>query len=239
MAASQTAVEYRRLGECGLRVSVPIIGGGSFGSRKWFNWVLDEEKSFEVLKAAWDEGVTTIDTANNYSNGESEIIIGKFLKKYSIPRHRVIILTKCFNLVNDEGVRAQEHPHLKDSRNYVNQSGLSRAAIFNQIEGSLERLQVSYIDMLQLHRFDPDTPVEETMKALHDLVQSGKVRYLGGTSMRCWQFAKMNEVARRNGWTPFVSMQCEYSLLYRENVRFLLMFCWNSHEAKPLIRNAR
>ena len=98
-----------------------------------------------------------------------------------------------------------------------------KPAIFNQFEASLQRLQLSYVDMLQIHRFDPETPIEETMKALHDLVQSGKVRYLGASSMRCWQFAKMNEVAKQNGWTPFVSMQSKYSLLYREEVRFLLL----------------
>lgn len=103
-------------------------------------------------------------------------------------------------------------------RDYVNQSGLSRAAIFNAVNASLERLQLTYVDLLQIHRFDPDTPVEETMKALHDLVESGKVRYIGASSMRTWQFALMNEVAEKKGWTKFVSMQNEYSLIYREEV---------------------
>ena len=220
MVPNSPMAEYRRLGQCGLRVSVPILGGGSFGSSKWSNYILDEDKGFELLKRAWDLGVTTIDTANMYSNGESERIIGRFLKKYGIPRHRVLLFTKCYFLTLEEvGTIAYYHPELNDTRDYVNQSGLSRAAIFNQVEASLARLQTSYVDMLQIHRFDPDTPVEETMKALHDLVQSGKVRYLGASSMRTWQFAKMNEVAARNGWTTFVSMQSEYSLLYREDVR--------------------
>ena len=211
---------YRRLGQSGLRISVPILGGGSFGSSKWFNFIVEAEKGYEILKAAWDRGITTIDTANSYSNGESERIIGQFLKEYNIPRHRVVILTKCHGLVHeDKGTKGFMSPKIKETRDYVNQSGLSRAAIFNQVEASLARLQTAYIDMLQIHRFDPDTPIEETMKALHDLVQSGKVRYLGASSMRTWQFADMNAVAERNGWTPFISMQSEYSLLYREDVR--------------------
>ena len=219
---TEQQVEYRRLGQSGLRVSVPILGGGSFGSSKWFDWVIDEDEGIALLKAAWNRGVTTIDTANNYSNGESERIIGKFLKKYNIPRHRVVILTKCFNLVHDDvGTRPHEIHGLKDTRDYVNQSGLSRAAIFNQVGASLARLQTTYIDLLQFHHFDPSTPIEETMNALHDVVQVGKVRYIGASSMRCWQLAAMNAVAERNGWTPFVSMQNEYSLLYREDVRLL------------------
>ena len=175
-----------------------------------------------VLKHSWDLGITTIDTANMYSNGESERIIGRFLKKYDIPRHRVLLFTKCHFLTHDEvGTNTYYHPELNDTREYVNQAGLSRAAIFNQVEASLARLQTSYIDLLQIHRFDPNTPVEETMKALHDLVQSGKVRYIGASSMRCWQFAEMNAVAERNAWTTFVSMQSEYSLLYREEVRVI------------------
>ena len=114
-------------------------------------------------------------------------------------------------------------PNLKDTRDYVNQSGLSRQAIFNAVNASLERLQTSYIDLLQIHRYDPDTTPEETMKALHDLVESGKVRYIGASSMRTWQFAELNHVAEKNGWTQFVSMQNEYSLLYREEVSVLLL----------------
>ena len=110
------------------------------------------------------------------------------------------------------------HPHLRDTRDYVNQSGLSRTAIFNAVDASLARLKLSYVDLLQIHRFDPRTPVEETMKALHDLVQSGKVRYIGASSMRTWEFQYMNDVASRHGWTEFVSMQNEVSLLYREEV---------------------
>ena len=183
---------YRRLGQ----VSVPVPGGAPFGSPKWHNFFVEEHKGFEILKAAWDLGVTTIDNANNYSNDESERIFSKFLKKYIIPSHRVTNLTKCYHVV-DEGVDSKgfADPGLKDTRDYVKQSGLSRAAIFNQVGASLERLQTAYIDPLQVHRFVPNTPIEETMKALHDLVQGGKVRCIGGRSMRTWQLAKMNEIA--------------------------------------------
>lgn len=121
-------------------------------------------------------------------------------------------------------MRTVRFPNLKDTREYVNQSGLSRQAIFNAVNASLERLQTSYIDLLQIHRYDPDTTPEETMKALHDLVESGKVRYIGASSMRAWQFAELNHVAEKNGWTKFISMQNEYSLLYREEVRVKLSF---------------
>lgn len=203
---------------------MPIVGAMSFGSSKWGPWVLDEDKAIPLLKAAWDRGVTTIDTANMYSNGESERIIGRFLKKYDIPRNRVVILSKCYYLTHDDvSVSTLSQPHLQDLREYVNHAGLSRIAIFNQVDASLERLQTSYIDLLQIHRFDQNTPIEETMKALHDLVTSGKVRYIGASSMRAWQFAEMNAVAERNGWTKFVSMQSEYSLLYREDVGYFLI----------------
>lgn len=142
------------------------------------------------------------------------------LNQYDIPRHSIIIATKCHGLVAKEpGTRTFLQPELTKQRDYVNQSGLSRAAIFNAVEASLKRLNTPYIDLLQIHRFDPLTPAEETMKALHDLVETGKVRYIGASSMRCWQFALLNEVASKHNWTTFVSMQDEYSLLYREEVR--------------------
>ena len=115
------------------------------------------------------------------------------------------------------------HGSLMNTRDFTNHGGLSRTALFNQVEASLRRLGTSYIDVLQIHYFDPQTPVEETMKALHDLVQSGKVRYIGASSMRAWQFAELNHIAEKNGWTKFVSMQSEYSLLYREDVRPLII----------------
>lgn len=140
--------------------------------------------------------------------------------QYAIPRERIIIATKCFGIVgHNPSIPTHFHPELASQRDYLNQSGLSRAAIFNSVDASLARLNTPYIDLLQIHRFDPSIPVEETMKALHDLVEQGKVRYLGASSMRTWQFAMMNDVADRRGWTKFISMQNEYSLLYREEVR--------------------
>ncbi|KAG1890484.1 NADP-dependent oxidoreductase domain-containing protein [Suillus fuscotomentosus] len=224
--------QYRSLGKSGLKVSVPILGAMSFGTSKWAilnflqPWVLDEEPSIEILKAAWDLGINTIDTANIYSNGESERVIAKFIKKYNIPRPQIIIATKCNGLVvNDPSIHGFARPGLVELPEYVNQSGLSRAAIFNAVDASLARLDTPYIDLLQIHRFDPSVTPQETMKALHDLVQSGKVRYIGASSMRCWQFAMLNDVAARNGWTTFVSMQDEYSLLYREEEREMLAYC--------------
>ncbi|KAJ7255770.1 NADP-dependent oxidoreductase domain-containing protein [Mycena rebaudengoi] len=221
MSSSPTAT-YTRLGSAGLRVSVPILGCLSFGSSKSFSWVLDEEPSHEVMKAAWDRGFTTWDTANIYCNGESERVIGSFLRRcYNIPRHKILIATKIKHLVVEDDIDADGfgQPALRDQRDYVNQDGLSRAAIFNAVDASLRRLDTPYIDLLQIHRADPATPIEETMKALHNLVQSGKVRYIGASSVRTWRFVKMNHVAEKSGWTKFVSMQLEYSLLYREEVR--------------------
>ncbi|KAG2141897.1 NADP-dependent oxidoreductase domain-containing protein [Suillus clintonianus] len=219
-------VQYRSLGKTGLKVSVPILGAMSFGTSKWASWVLDEEPAIEIMKAAWDLGINTIDTANVYSNGESEILIAKFIKKYNIPRHQIIIATKCNGLVADDpSIQSFFRPDLKQLPEYVNQYGLSRAAIFNAVDASLVRLETPYIDLFQIHRFDATVTPEETMKALHDLVQSGKVRYIGASSMRCWQFAMLNDVAARNGWTKFVSMQDEYSLLYREEEREMLAYC--------------
>ncbi|THU77912.1 Aldo keto reductase [Dendrothele bispora CBS 962.96] len=223
---SENKVQYVRLGKSGLRVSVPIFGAMSIGSPKWDKWVLEEDQSLQVLKAAWDRGINTIDTANVYSNGASEKLVAKFIEINKIPRNEIFILTKCFGLVHKEtGVRTILHPELHDTPEYVNQAGLSRTAIFNAVEASLSRLNTTYIDLLQIHRFDFKVEPEETMKALHDLVQSGKVRYIGASSMRCWQFALLNEVAGKNGWTKFVSMQSEYSLLYREEEREMNAYC--------------
>ncbi|KAJ7027307.1 Aldo/keto reductase [Mycena alexandri] len=218
---------YTRLGDAGLHVSVPIVGCMGLGRSDVLSWFVDEEPAMEVLKAAWDHGLTTFDTANIYSNGESERIIGKFLKKYNIPRSKVVIASKVHHLVveHDPTILGFMHPELRETRDYVNQAGLSRAAIFNAVEASLKRLDTTYIDLLQIHRFDPRTPVKETMRALHDLVQSGKVRYLGASSMRTWRFAEMNHVAEMNGWTQFVSMQGEYSLLQREEEREMIPYC--------------
>ncbi|KAL1696922.1 NADP-dependent oxidoreductase domain-containing protein [Schizophyllum commune] len=224
-------VQYVQLGKSGLRVSVPIVGAMSYGNPKWAStqWVKGEEEALPILKAAWDRGINTIDTSNNYSNGDSECVVAKFIEKYQIPREEIVIATKCWGLVgkgaDHDVLTSLQFPEMKDRKQYINQSGLSRAAIFYAVEESLKRLNTSYIDLYQIHRFDFSTPPEETMKALHDLVEAGKVRYIGASSMRCWQFALLNEVAEKNGWTKFVSMQDEYSLLYREEEREMLAYC--------------
>ena len=165
--------------------------------------------------------------ANVYSNGASEVLIGKAIKKYNLPREKLTILTKCFGYVGEEpSLRTVFHvkdmPQLKD---YTNQGGLSRAAIFNAVNKSLKRLDLEYVDLLQIHRFDPTTPPEETMEALHDLIKSGKVRYIGASSMWAVEFATLQFVAEKNGWTKFVSMQNHYNLLYREEEREMNRFC--------------
>lgn len=175
---------YRQLGQSGLRVSNPIFGTMSLGDKRWAPWVIEEDAALPLLKAAYDRGVNTWDTANVYSNGVSEEIIGKAIKKYNLERHKLVILTKCCGTVregNDPDTLA-----LKDidkTVDYVNQRGLSRQGIFNAVDASLKRLGTDYIDLLQIHRYDATVPVEETMKALHDLVESGKVRYIGASSM--------------------------------------------------------
>jgi len=222
-----TKVDYRRLGNSGLKVSVPIFGCMSFGDSNAIGWVLNEDEALPLLKHAYDRGINSWDTANMYCNGASEVIVGKALKKYNIPREKVVIMTKCFWAVGEEPelMAFMNAAEVAASKDYVNQHGLSRAAIFNQVEASLKRLDTPYIDLLQIHRFDYDTPIEETMKALHDLVQQGKVRYIGASSMWAVNFARMQFVAEKNGWTKFVSMQNHYSLLYREEEREMNRFC--------------
>lgn len=184
-------------------------------------------KALPLLKAAYDKGMTTFDTANVYSNGRSEEILGKAIKKYEMPRHKLVIMTKCFMAVAEdpEGRYFFQKEAFHASKDYQNNFGLSRAAIFNQVEASLKRLDTPYIDLLQIHRFDETVPIEETMEALHDLVRSGKVRYIGASSMWAYQFAQMQFAAEKNGWTKFVSMQNHYNLVYREEEREMIRFC--------------
>ncbi|KAI1633790.1 NADP-dependent oxidoreductase domain-containing protein [Biscogniauxia mediterranea] len=219
--------EYRNLGNSGLKVSVPIFGCMSFGDKKSIPWAIEEEEALPLLKFAYDQGLNTWDTANMYSQGVSETIVGKALKKYAIPREKVVILTKCYFGVGEtpdvNGYTLRDV--LGKSKDYVNQHGLSRAAIFNAVDASLKRLDTEYIDLLQVHRFDYDTPIEETMKALHDLVVAGKVRYIGACTMWATNFARMQFVAEKNGWTKFISMQNHYNLLYREEERETNRFC--------------
>ncbi|KAK5988141.1 Aldo-keto reductase [Cladobotryum mycophilum] len=226
-----TRSKYRQLGRSGLRVSNPILGCMHFGSSRWFPWVLEEEKSLGILKAAYDSGINTWDTANVYSNGQSERIIGKALQLYKIPRHKVTLMTKCYRVVCDSenydpGSGVTMHHDLADeSKDYVNNWGLSRAAIFQAVEASLNRLNTNYIDVLQIHRYDTTVPPEETMGALNDLVRSGLVRYIGASSMWTYQFATLQYIAEKNGWAKFISMQNHYNLLYREEEREMIKYC--------------
>jgi aryl-alcohol dehydrogenase-like predicted oxidoreductase len=225
IAGKLSLISNNRLGKSGLKVSRIILGCMSFGSPTWTGspWVLPPEAALPLLKKAYDHGIYTWDTANTYSNGASEAIIGTALKKYSIPRSRVVILTKLYYPVL-EGSDARPQP-AENGDELANQMGLSRKHIFDAVDGSLRRLQTDYIDVLQLHRLDRETEPEEIMRALHDLVRLGRVRYLGASSMRAWEFVRLQYTAKINGWTEFVSMQGLYNLLYREEEREMNPFC--------------
>ncbi|GFZ51767.1 oxidoreductase with NAD+ or NADP+ as acceptor [Saitozyma sp. JCM 24511] len=185
-------MEYVRLGSSGLKVSRIILGCMSYGSG--FSWMIeDEQEAIKQMKHAYDRGINTFDTANVYSSGESEILLGRMLKQHKIPRENVVIMTKTF------------FPH-----------------VFASVKESLQRLQLDYIDVLQCHRFDKDTPIEETMQALHDVVKAGYVRYIGMSSCFAWQFQLMQQYALNNGLTPFISMQNQYNALYREEEREMM-----------------
>jgi 1-deoxyxylulose-5-phosphate synthase len=197
-------MQYMRLGTSGLKVSRIALGCMSFGdtSRGFNEWALDDEAAEPIFRQAVDLGITLWDTANAYGYGTSEEIVGRAIRKYA-RRDDIVLATKVFFKMHDG----------------PGGSGLSRKAIMEQIDASLSRLGTDYVDLYQIHRFDPDTPVEETMEALHDVVKAGKARYIGASSMWAWQFAKMQHVAERNGWTRFVSMQNQYSLMQREEER--------------------
>ncbi|ANB14917.1 aldo-keto reductase superfamily protein [Sugiyamaella lignohabitans] len=182
------------------------------------DWIVDDEElGLQLLKKAYDSGIRTIDTANVYSHGHSELIVGKFLKKYNIPRSTVVILTKVHGRVDD--------PNIPDTEiNWINRHGLSRKHVFDSVAASVERLG-TYIDVLQIHRLDKSTPKREIMETLHDIVKSGDVRYIGSSSMRAVDFAQLQFIAEKNGWTKFISMQNYYSALYREEEREMIPFC--------------
>ncbi|KAE9405603.1 aryl-alcohol dehydrogenase [Gymnopus androsaceus JB14] len=193
-------VTYVRLGNSGLKVSRIILGCMSYGSPEWQAWVLPEEEGIKHIKAAYDAGINTFDTANVYSNGVSE--------QHNLPREDIVVLTKVFFPVGKTpGENTAADP-------FINKRGLSRKHIFDSIKASLERLQLDYVDVLQCHRFDYDTPIEETMQALHDVVKAGYTRYIGMSSCFAYQ-----SYAIQNKLTPFISMQNNYSLAYREEER--------------------
>ena len=195
-------MQYIRFGQTGLKVSQLCLGTMSMGSSAWKGWVLDENDSTPILKHALDAGITFFDMADWYSAGRNEEVVGKNLLKMSA-RERLVLATKVYYPMSDD----------------PNDRGLSRKHIAAAIDRSLARMGTDYVDLYVIHAFDADTPVEETMEALHDTVRTGKVRYLGASTMYAWQFAKMNHVAAVNGWTPFVNMQCQYNVLYREEER--------------------
>lgn len=203
-------MEYTRLGNSGLKVSRIALGCMTYGdkSRGGHQWVMDEESAQPFFAQAVELGITFWDTANIYSLGSSEEFVGRAIKRYS-SREEIVLATKLNNRM---------HPG-------PGGAGLSRKAVMEQIDASLTRLGTDYVDLYQIHRFDPETPIEETMAALHDVVQSGKARYIGASSMWAWQFAEMQHVADLGGWTRFVSMQDQYNLIQREEEREMYGYC--------------
>jgi aryl-alcohol dehydrogenase-like predicted oxidoreductase len=201
-------MEYLRFGQTELNVSQLCLGTMSMGSSAWKGWVLDEAASIPILQRALDVGFTFFDMADWYSLGRNEEVVGQNLLRLCA-RNRLVLATKVY------------YPMSEDP----NDRGLSAKHIATSIDRSLSRIGTDYIDLYVIHAFDAETPVEETMEALHHTVRAGKVRYLGASTMYAWQFAKMNHVAALNGWTPFINMQCQYNLLYREEEREMLPYC--------------
>lgn len=222
MSTPEKKMTYVRLGKSGLKVSKIILGTMQYGHPDWQNWVLGEEEGMKHIKAAYDAGVQTFDTANTYSNGKSEEILGKAIKKYNLPREEIVVMTKLYMLVGRTPSESMVRVPNFEQAGYVNQTGLSRKNIFDSIKASLKRLQLDYVDLLQCHRFDYNTPIEETMQALHDVVQAGYVRYIGMSSCYAYQFHAMQNYAISHNLTPFISMQNHYSLLYREEEREMM-----------------
>jgi 1-deoxyxylulose-5-phosphate synthase len=202
-------VQYVNLGKTGMKVSRLCLGMMSYGSKQWREWILEEEESKPFVKRALDAGINFFDTADVYSTGESERITGKLLKDAGVRREDVIVATKVNGQMSDD----------------INDRGLSRKHILDSIDKSLQRLQMDYVDLYQIHRWDYETPIEETMEALNDVVRAGKARYIGASSMFAWQFLKSLQVSEKHGWAKFVSMQNHYNLVYREEEREMIPLC--------------
>jgi len=202
-------MQYVNLGKSGLKVSRLCLGMMTYGTPTWRPWVLDEDASRPFIKKALDAGINFFDTADMYSLGVSEELTGKLLREFGVKRENVVVATKLFFNLTDE----------------INAGGLSRKHIMDAIDASLTRLGMDYVDLYQIHRWDYETPIEETMEALHDVVKMGKARYLGASSMYAWQFAKAQHIADTNGWTRFTSMQNHYNLVYREEEREMIPLC--------------
>ena len=201
-------MDYRRLGRTGLKVSPLCLGTMTYGTPKWRDWVLDEEQSRPFIRRALELGINFFDTADMYSDGASEKVLGRALKDFA-RREEVVVASKVFWPTGEA----------------PNERGLSRKHIMHGIDATLRRLGTDFVDLYQIHRWDHDTPIEETMEALHDVVKAGKARYIGASSMFAWQFAKAQHAADMNGWTRFVSMQPMYNLIYREEEREMLPQC--------------
>jgi len=197
-----------RFGQTGLKVSKLCLGTMGLGSSAWKGWVLDEDQSVPILKRAFERGFSFFDMADWYSTGRNEEVVARALLKLAA-RESFVFATKVFYPMSEA----------------ANDRGLSRKHIMASIDRSLRRMGTDYVDLYIIHAFDPDTRIEETLEALHDTVKAGKVRYLGASTMYVWQFAKMNYTARLHGWTPFVNMQCQYNLLYREEEREMMPYC--------------
>src|SRR5216117_2398361 len=202
-------MNYLNLGRTGLRVSRVCLGMMSFGKHESREWALDEAEAEPIVKRAVEDGIIFFDTADVYNGGQSEVVTGNLLRKLFGMREEYVVATK---------VHGQTMPG-------ENGRGLSRKHILASIDASLQRLGLDYVDLYQIHRWDPRTPIEETMEALHDVVRSGRARYIGASSMFAWQFAKAQHTADRRGWTRFVSMQNYYNLLYREEEREMIPQC--------------
>lgn len=202
-------MEYARLGASGLQVSRICLGMMSYGSSAWRDWVLDLDAARPLVREAVEAGVIFFDTADMYSDGASEEVTGALLRELFGTRDDYVLATKVFNPMGPG----------------PNDRGLSRKHVLASIDASLRRLGTDHVDLYQIHRWDPHTPIEETMEALHDVVRAGKARYLGASSMWAWQFAKAQQVADRHGWTQFVAMQDHYNLLYREEEREMHPLC--------------
>jgi 1-deoxyxylulose-5-phosphate synthase len=201
-------MEYVALGRSGLKVSRLCLGMMSYGSPEWRPWVLPEDRARPFIERALDHGITFFDTADMYSLGRSEEVLGRALRDFAA-RDQVVIATKAYYPMGPG----------------PNDRGLSRKHLFDAIDASLRRLGVDYVDLYQVHRWDKDTPIEETLRALEDIVRAGKARYLGASSMYAWQFATALQLAGCHGWTRFVSMQNHYNLVYREEEREMLPLC--------------
>ena len=201
-------MKYVNLGKTGLKVSRICLGTMTYGSPEWRDWVLAEDDSRPFIKQALESGINFFDTADMYSVGVSEQIVGRAIKDFA-KRDQVVIATKVYNPMGDG----------------PNDKGLSRKHILDSIDASLRRLETDYVDLYQIHRWDYETPIEETLEALHDVVRAGKARYIGASSMYAWQFAKALYLASQHGWTRFVSMQNHYNLVYREEEREMLPLC--------------